>query len=43
MPVAHCVHCASVFAIEIRRQEVTPMNAVSRVGAPLQFTIARLN
>jgi hypothetical protein len=28
--------------IVIYRQEVSPMNAVSAVGAPLQFTIARL-
>ncbi|MCU1671114.1 MAG: hypothetical protein JWP40_4041 [Blastococcus sp.] len=34
--------CAIVPAIVIHRQEVRPMNAVSAVGAPLQFTIARL-
>ena len=33
---------ASVVAIVIHRQEVSPMNAVSAVGAPLQSTIARL-
>ena len=33
---------ASVSAIVIQRQEVSPMNAVSAVGAPLQSTIARL-
>ena len=33
---------ASVLAIVIHRQEVSPMNAVSAVGAPLQSTIARL-
>ena len=33
---------ASVLAIVIHRQEVSPMNAVSAVGAPLQCTIARL-
>jgi hypothetical protein len=33
---------ASVSVIVIYRQEVSPMNAVSAVGAPLQFTIARL-
>jgi hypothetical protein len=39
-PMAHRV--AGVLAIVIYRQEVSPMNAVSAVGAPLQFTIARL-
>jgi hypothetical protein len=34
--------CASILAIVTRRQEVSPMNAVSAVGAPLQSTIARL-
>ena len=33
---------ANVLAIVIHRQEVSPMNAVSAVGAPLQSTIARL-
>jgi hypothetical protein len=28
--------------VVIRRQEVSPMNAVSAVGAPLPSTIARL-
>jgi hypothetical protein len=32
---------ASVSVIVIYRQEVSPMNAGSAVGAPLQFTIAR--
>lgn len=39
-------HCgrASVAAIVIyQQQEVSPMNAVSAMGAPLQSTIARLN
>jgi len=39
---AACRRCASVPAIVIHRQEVSPMNAVSAVGAPLQCTIARL-
>jgi Na+-translocating ferredoxin:NAD+ oxidoreductase RnfC subunit len=34
--------CASVYAIVIHRQEVSPMDAVSAVGASLQSTIARL-
>jgi hypothetical protein len=33
---------ANVVAIVIYRQEVSPVNAVSAVGAPLQSTIARL-
>ena len=33
---------ANVLAIVIHRQEVSPMNAVSAMGAPLHFTIARL-
>ena len=33
---------ASVPAIVIHRQEVSPMNAVSAVGAPLQSTVTRL-
>ena len=42
MPMAHRVAGrASVSVIVIYRQEVSPMNAVSAVGAPLQFTIAR--
>jgi hypothetical protein len=42
-PMAHRVAGrASVPVIVIHRQEVSPMNAVSAVGAPLQFTIARL-
>jgi hypothetical protein len=43
MPIAHSRRrCASVLVIVIHRQEVSPMNAVSAVGAPLQSTIARL-
>jgi len=43
MPVAHRVAGVLAFpAIVIHRQEVSPMNAVSAVGAPLQSTIARL-
>jgi hypothetical protein len=34
--------CAIVPVIVIHRQEVSPMNAVSAVGAPLPSTIARL-
>jgi hypothetical protein len=34
---------ANFLAIVIHRQEVSPMNAVSAVGAPLQSTIARLS
>ncbi len=42
-PIGHRVAGrANVLAIVIHRQEVRPMNAVSAVGAPLQFTIARL-
>jgi hypothetical protein len=42
-PMAHGVTGrASVPVIVIYRQEVRPMNAVSAVGALLQFTIARL-
>lgn len=32
----------SILAIVIYRQEVSPMNAVPAVGAPLQSTITRL-
>jgi hypothetical protein len=43
MPAAHSRRGrASVLAVVIRRPEVSPMNAVSTVGAPLQSTIARL-
>ena len=43
MPIAHRVAGVLAFsAIVIYRQEVSPMNAVSAVGAPLQSTIARL-
>ena len=43
MPIAHPRRRrANVLAIVIHRQEVSPMNAVSAVGAPLQSTIARL-
>ena len=42
-PDAHArARRASVLAIVIHRQEVSPMNAVSDQGAPLQSTIARL-
>jgi hypothetical protein len=42
--VAHRVAAVPPFRRSmIHRQEVRPMNAVSAVGAPLQFTIARLN
>jgi hypothetical protein len=34
---------AKVLAIVINRQEVSPMNAVSAMGAPLQSTISRLS
>ena len=46
--IRHDVGCATrrrranVLAIVIHRLEVSPMNAVSAVGAPLQSTIARL-
>jgi hypothetical protein len=45
--VRHCqlqraLRTATVVAIVIHRQEVSPMNAVSAEGAPLQCTIARL-
>jgi hypothetical protein len=44
MPVAHRVAGVLAFpAIVIHRQEVSPMNEVSAVGAPQQSTIARLS
>jgi hypothetical protein len=42
MPAAQRRRRANVLAIVTYRQEVSPMNAVSAVGAPLQSTIARL-
>ncbi len=42
MRVAQRRRRANVLAIVIHRQEVSPMNAVSAVGAPLESTIARL-
>ena len=42
MPAATRRRRANVLAIVIHRLEVSPMNAVSAVGAPLQSTIARL-
>jgi len=45
--VRHCqrqsaLRAATVVVIVIYRQEVSPMNAVSAVGAPLLCTIERL-
>jgi hypothetical protein len=43
---SHCAPrhwCATIPVIVTYRQEVSPMNAVSETGAPLQSTIARLS